>query len=120
MRGHWPACHPTRRVAKGPRWSTAGCSHPTRFAYDEAFSRLRRMRSPQEGTRSWSRPLQPVHHPTVKRPGPIEMRELDSESGLNHMYAFCEYAHVDASGLGMSNRLHVGDNTWSAGLLLEF
>jgi len=31
-----------------------------------------------------------------------------------------EYAHVDASGLGMGNRLHVGDNTWSAGLLLEF
>ncbi|HEX7505980.1 MAG TPA: MXAN_2562 family outer membrane beta-barrel protein [Polyangia bacterium] len=51
---------------------------------------------------------------------PASMRELDSESGLNHMYAFCEYAHVDASGLGMGNRLHVGDNTWSAGLLLEF
>lgn len=48
------------------------------------------------------------------------MQELDSESGLNHMYVFCEYAHVDASGLGMGNRLHVGDNTWSAGLLLEF
>ena len=48
------------------------------------------------------------------------MRELDSESGINHMFAFFEYAHVDASGLGMSNRLHVGDNTWSAGLLLEF
>ena len=51
---------------------------------------------------------------------PASMRELDSESGLNHMYAFCEYAHVDASGLGVSSRLHVGDNTWSAGLLLEF
>jgi hypothetical protein len=51
---------------------------------------------------------------------PASMRELDSESGLNHMYVFCEYAHVDASGLGMGNRLHVGDNTWSAGLLLEF
>ena len=51
---------------------------------------------------------------------PASMRELDSESGLNHMYAFCEYTHVDASGLGMGNRLHLGDNTWSAGLLLEF
>jgi len=48
------------------------------------------------------------------------MRELDSETGLNHMYAFFEYTHVDASGLGMGNRLHLGDNTWSAGLLLEF
>jgi hypothetical protein len=51
---------------------------------------------------------------------PASMRALDSDSGLNHMYVFCEYAHVDASGLGMGNRLHVGDNTWSAGLLLEF
>jgi len=51
---------------------------------------------------------------------PASMRELDSETGLNHMYAFWEYAHVDASGLGMGNRLHLGDNTWSAGLLLEF
>jgi hypothetical protein len=51
---------------------------------------------------------------------PASMRELDSESGLNHMYAFFEYSHIDASGLGMSNRLHVGDDTWSAGLLLEF
>jgi hypothetical protein len=48
------------------------------------------------------------------------MRELDDETGLNHMYVFAEYAHVDASGLGMSNRLHLGDNTWSAGLLMEF
>jgi hypothetical protein len=48
------------------------------------------------------------------------MRELDSETGLNHMYVFWEYAHVDASGLGMGNRLHVGDNSWNAGLLLEF
>jgi hypothetical protein len=47
------------------------------------------------------------------------MRELDSESRLNPMVVFCEYAHVDASGLGMGNRLHVGDNTWSAGLRLE-
>jgi hypothetical protein len=51
---------------------------------------------------------------------PASMREIDSETGLNHMYVFCEYAHVDASGLGMGNRLHVGDNTWSTGLLLEF
>jgi len=48
------------------------------------------------------------------------MRELDGDSGLNHMYLFAEYSHVDASGLGFSNCLHVGDTTWSAGLLLEF
>lgn len=48
------------------------------------------------------------------------MRELDAESGLNHMYLFAEWSHVDASGLGMGNRLYVGDTTWNAGLLLEF
>jgi hypothetical protein len=51
---------------------------------------------------------------------PGSMRELDSDSGLNHVYLFWDYSHVDASGLGMSHRLHVGDDTWSAGLLVEF
>lgn len=51
---------------------------------------------------------------------PVSMRELDSESGLNHMYLFAEWSRIDAGGLGLSNRLHVGDSTWSAGLLLEF
>ena len=48
------------------------------------------------------------------------MRELDGEFGLNHMYVFAEWNHVDASGLGTGNRLHVGDSTWAGGLLLEF
>jgi hypothetical protein len=48
------------------------------------------------------------------------MRELDNDSGLNHVYLFCDYSHYDASGLGTSHRLHVGDDTWSAGLLVEF
>ena len=48
------------------------------------------------------------------------MRELDGDSGLNHMYVFAEWSRIDASGLGFSNRLRVGDSTWSAGLLLEF
>jgi hypothetical protein len=51
---------------------------------------------------------------------PGSMRELDSDSGLNHVYAFWDWSHIDASGLGMSHRLHVGDDTWSAGLLVEF
>jgi hypothetical protein len=51
---------------------------------------------------------------------PASMRELDSDCGLNHMYLFAEWSHIDAGGLGLSNRLHVGDSTWSAGLLLEF
>jgi hypothetical protein len=28
--------------------------------------------------------------------------------------------HADISGLGQSGRLHVGDNTWSAGVLVQF
>jgi hypothetical protein len=48
------------------------------------------------------------------------MRELDGDTGINHVYAFVDYAHVDASGLGMGKRLHVGDNTWSVGFLVEF
>jgi hypothetical protein len=48
------------------------------------------------------------------------MRELDAECGLNHMYLVAEWSHVDASGLGLGSRLHVGDDTWDAGLLLEF
>jgi len=51
---------------------------------------------------------------------PGSMRELDSDSGLNHVYVFCDYSHTDASGLGMGHRLQVGDDTWSAGLLVEF
>jgi hypothetical protein len=48
------------------------------------------------------------------------MRELDSEAGLNHVYLFWDWSHIDASGLGTGRRLHVGDDTWSAGLLVEF
>jgi len=51
---------------------------------------------------------------------PGSMRELDSDGGLNHVYVFWDWSHIDASGLGMSHRLHVGDDTWSAGLLMEF
>ncbi len=47
------------------------------------------------------------------------MRELEADSGLKHVSVFWDYSHVDASGLGSSHRLHVGDDTWSAGLLLE-
>jgi hypothetical protein len=51
---------------------------------------------------------------------PVSMRLLDGETGLNHVYLFWDYSHIDASGLGMGHRLHVGDDTWSAGLLVEF
>jgi hypothetical protein len=51
---------------------------------------------------------------------PAAAREFDSESGVNHTYAFFELAHVDGSGLYRKDVLRVGDNTWFAGLMFEF
>ncbi len=47
-------------------------------------------------------------------------RNLDIETGINHSYVFFEWNNVDASGLGMSNKLHVGDSRWVLGLMFEF
>jgi hypothetical protein len=47
-------------------------------------------------------------------------RALDSETGVNHTYVFAEVARYEASGLGRKNALHVGDSTWSVGLMFEF
>ncbi|HEY8924219.1 MAG TPA: MXAN_2562 family outer membrane beta-barrel protein [Polyangia bacterium] len=46
--------------------------------------------------------------------------QFDEEMGVNHTHLFFEYGHIDASGLGQSSRLHVGDTTWTAGLMFEF
>jgi hypothetical protein len=47
-------------------------------------------------------------------------RNLDMETGVNHSYVFFEWNNVDATGLGMSNKLHVGDSRWVLGLMFEF
>ena len=46
--------------------------------------------------------------------------QFDQEMGINHTHLFFEFTHLDASGLGASNRLHVGDTTWNAGIMFEF
>jgi hypothetical protein len=51
---------------------------------------------------------------------PDAAREFDADMGVNHTAITFEYTHADLSGLGQANRLHVGDTTWSLGLLLEF
>jgi hypothetical protein len=51
---------------------------------------------------------------------PDAARGLDMETGVNHSYLFFEWNRVDASGLGMSNKLHVGDSRWVLGLMFEF
>jgi hypothetical protein len=51
---------------------------------------------------------------------PDAARSFDTEMGVNHTALVFEYGHYDISGLGESNRLHLGDTTWTLGLLLEF
>jgi hypothetical protein len=47
-------------------------------------------------------------------------RTFDTESGVNHTYAFFELDHVDGSGLYRNDALRVGDDTWFAGMMFEF
>jgi hypothetical protein len=51
---------------------------------------------------------------------PSAAREFDSDSGVNHTYAFFELDHINGDGLYRSNVLRVGDNTWFTGLMFEF
>jgi len=51
---------------------------------------------------------------------PEAARDFDADLGVNHTALTFEYNHADISGLGRTGRLHVGDTTWTLGLLLEF
>jgi hypothetical protein len=51
---------------------------------------------------------------------PDAARDFDADLGVNHTALTFEYTHADISGLGTAGRLHVGDTSWSLGLLLEF
>jgi hypothetical protein len=51
---------------------------------------------------------------------PEAARDFDADLGVNHTALVFQYTYADISGLGMSDRLHVGDTTWSLGLLLQF
>jgi hypothetical protein len=51
---------------------------------------------------------------------PTTARDFDIEMGVNHTALVFEYGHYDISGLFESNRLHLGDTTWTLGLLFEF
>jgi hypothetical protein len=56
----------------------------------------------------------------IDRLDPEAAKAFDVEMGVNHSALVFEYGHYDVSGLGESNRLHVGDTTWTLGLLFEF
>ena len=51
---------------------------------------------------------------------PAAAKDFDTEMGVNHSALVFEFGHYDVSGLGQSNRLHLGDTTWTLGLLFEF
>jgi hypothetical protein len=51
---------------------------------------------------------------------PVTAHQFDIEMGVNHTHLFAELGHWDVSGLGRAGKLHVGDNTWLAGLMFEF
>jgi hypothetical protein len=51
---------------------------------------------------------------------PAAARSFDSDLGVNHTALVFEYRYADISGLGTGNKMHLGDRTWSAGLLLQF
>jgi hypothetical protein len=51
---------------------------------------------------------------------PQAARSFDSDLGVNHTALVFEYRYADISGLGTGNKMHLGDRTWSAGLLLQF
>lgn len=51
---------------------------------------------------------------------PDAARDFDSDLGVNHTAITFEFFHADISGLGQSNRMHLGDTNWTLGLLLEF
>ena len=51
---------------------------------------------------------------------PEAARDFDSDLGVNHTSLIFQLTHADISGLGMSDRLHVGDTNWSLGLMFQF
>jgi hypothetical protein len=51
---------------------------------------------------------------------PEAARDFDNELGVNHTSLIFQYTYADISGLGMADRMHVGDSNWSLGLMFQF
>jgi hypothetical protein len=47
-------------------------------------------------------------------------RNMDNATGINNTYIYAEYYWLGLNGLGQSNALYVGTNTWAAGMAFEF
>jgi len=51
---------------------------------------------------------------------PGASRNMDNATGINNTYLYLEAYWLTLDGLGQSNALHVGTNTWASGLAFEF
>jgi hypothetical protein len=51
---------------------------------------------------------------------PQASRNLSIDYGIEHACFFAEFTHADVDGLGAGEKLHVGDDTWAAGVNFEF
>ena len=51
---------------------------------------------------------------------PESARDFDTDLGVNHTSLVFQFTYADISGLGMADRLHVGDANWSLGLMFQF
>ena len=47
-------------------------------------------------------------------------RNMDNAIGINSTYVYFEYYWLTLNGLGQSNALYVGSNSWTMGLAFEF
>jgi hypothetical protein len=47
-------------------------------------------------------------------------RTMDNSTGINNTYVFIEQSWLALNGVGQTSALHVGSNTWVAGLAFEF
>lgn len=47
-------------------------------------------------------------------------RTMDNSTGINNTYVFIEESWLALNGIAQKNALHVGSNTWVAGLAFEF
>ena len=51
---------------------------------------------------------------------PKAAKNMDQETGINHVYLFFEFTHIDADNFGSDTALSVGDTTYQGGLAFEF
>jgi hypothetical protein len=47
-------------------------------------------------------------------------RNMDNAIGINNTYIYIEYYWLNLNGIGQTHALHVGSNSWAAGLAFEF